>query len=39
MTNQQLTPEAIKSIVQSGEGYNAEFKVRVPNKLKEITEF
>src|SRR5690606_14222880 len=36
--NKQLTPEDIKSIVQSGEGYNAEFKIRVPNKVKEITE-
>ena len=34
----QLTPEDIKSIVQAGEGYNAEFKIRVPNKLKELTE-
>jgi len=36
--NKQLTPEDIKSIVQAGEGYNAEFKIRVPNKVKEITE-
>ena len=34
----KLTPEDIKSIVQAGEGYNAEFKIRVPNKVKEITE-
>lgn len=34
----QLTPNEIKSIVQAGEGYNAEFKIRVPNKVKEITE-
>jgi len=33
-----LNKEDIESIVQSGEGYNAEFKVRVPNKLKELTE-
>ncbi|MFP4506918.1 MAG: RNA-binding domain-containing protein, partial [Cyclobacteriaceae bacterium] len=26
------------SIIQSGEGYNAEFKIRVPNKLKELSE-
>jgi ATP-dependent DNA helicase RecG len=33
-----LTKEDIISIAQSGEGYNAEFKVRVPNKVKELTE-
>ena len=33
-----ITPEDIKSIAASGEGYNAEFKIRVPNKVKEITE-
>ena len=33
-----LTADEIKSIVASGEGYNAEFKVRVPSKLKELTE-
>lgn len=33
-----LTPEDIKTIVNSGEGYNAEFKVRFPSKLKELTE-
>jgi len=33
-----LNKEDIESIVQSGEGYNAEFKVRVPKKLKELTE-
>jgi len=33
-----LTPEDIQSIVSSGEGYNAEFKVRVPSKVKELTE-
>ena len=27
----------IKSIVASGEGYNAEFKVSLPSKIKEIT--
>jgi len=36
--NKQLTPSDIESIVPSGEGYNAEFKIRVPNKLKELTE-
>ena len=34
----QLTPSDIQSIAQAGEGYNAEFKIRVPNKLKEISE-
>ncbi|MBU2554501.1 MAG: putative DNA binding domain-containing protein, partial [Bacteroidetes bacterium] len=33
-----ITPEDIVSIAASGEGYNAEFKIRVPNKVKEITE-
>ncbi len=33
-----LKPEEIKSIITQGEGYNAEFKVRTPSKLKEITE-
>lgn len=33
-----INAEDIKSIVQSGEGYNAEFKIRVPNKVKELTE-
>lgn len=32
-----LTPEDIKSIVESGEGYNAEFKIRVPAKVKDLT--
>ncbi|HLV40661.1 MAG TPA: RNA-binding domain-containing protein, partial [Brumimicrobium sp.] len=36
--NTQLTPQDIQSIAQTGEGYNAEFKVRVPSKVKEITE-
>lgn len=34
----QLTPNDIRSMVHAGEGYNAEFKIRVPNKVKEITE-
>jgi ATP-dependent DNA helicase RecG len=34
----QLTSSDIESIVLSGEGYNAEFKIRVPNKIKELTE-
>jgi ATP-dependent DNA helicase RecG len=33
-----LTPSEIKSIIAAGEGYNAEFKVSVPSKIKEITE-
>ena len=33
-----MTAENIKNIAASGEGYNAEFKIRVPNKVKEITE-
>ena len=33
-----LSSENIRSIIESGEGYNAEFKVRVPNKLKELSE-
>ena len=32
----KLTATDIKSIVQSGEGYNAEFKVSVPSKVSEI---
>ncbi len=32
-----LSPENIHSIIQSGEGYNAEFKVRLPRKLKDIS--
>lgn len=33
-----LTKEDIVSIIRSGEGYNAEFKSRIPNKLKELSE-
>jgi ATP-dependent DNA helicase RecG len=33
-----MTPAEIEGIVHSGEGYNAEFKIRVPNKVKELTE-
>lgn len=36
--NKQHTVSAIQSIVQAGEGYNAEFKLRVPSKLEEISE-
>jgi len=30
--------DEIKNIIQLGEGYNAEFKVSVPKKVKELTE-
>ncbi|HLF51283.1 ATP-binding protein [Flavobacterium sp.] len=33
-----LNPNEIKSIVASGEGYNAEFKVSIPSNVKGITE-
>ena len=33
-----ITAEDIKLLVTSGEGYNAEFKVSVPSKVKELTE-
>ena len=33
-----VTPADIQSIVASGEGYNAEFKVSVPSKVRELTE-
>lgn len=33
-----LTAKDIKSIIKGGEDYNVEFKVRLPNKLKELTE-
>lgn len=33
-----LNPTEIKSIVSSGEGFNAEFKERLPTNLKSITE-
>ncbi|BDB57134.1 ATP-binding protein [Flavobacterium ammonificans] len=33
-----LNPTEIKSIIAAGEGYNAEFKVSIPSKIKEITE-
>lgn len=36
--SKRLTPAEIESIVHSGEGYNAEFKIRVPAKAKELTE-
>ena len=33
-----ITADDIRMIVNSGEGYNAEFKVSVPSKVKELTE-
>lgn len=33
-----LNSTQIKSIIASGEGYNTEFKVSIPSKIKEITE-
>ncbi len=33
-----LNEDSIKSLIASGEGYNTEFKVSIPNKLKEVTE-
>src|SRR5690554_5383337 len=33
-----LSIPEIKSIITSGEGYNAEFKVSFPSKIKEVTE-
>lgn len=33
-----LNITSIKSLVNSGEGYNVEFKKTIPNKVKEITE-
>jgi ATP-dependent DNA helicase RecG len=33
-----LSINEIKSLINSGEGFNLEFKVRIPNKIKEVTE-
>ncbi|MDR2232330.1 MAG: putative DNA binding domain-containing protein [Tannerella sp.] len=33
-----LTPEEIKSIASSGEGYNADFKQSVPSKVRELSQ-
>lgn len=33
-----VTANDIKLLVASGEGYNAEFKISVPSKIKELTE-
>lgn len=32
-----LTAEEIKSLAYSGEGYNVDFNIRVPSKMKEVT--
>jgi len=34
----KLTPKEIKSIAKAGEGDNAEFKIRVPAKVKELSQ-
>ena len=36
--NNPITASALQSLIQSGEGYNAEFKIRVPDKLRELSE-
>ncbi|WP_075966625.1 AlbA family DNA-binding domain-containing protein [Parabacteroides massiliensis] len=33
-----LNTETIQSLIDSGEGYNVEFKVRAPSKVRELTE-
>ena len=33
-----LTLDEIRLLIEAGEGYNAEFKLAVPNKVKEISE-
>lgn len=33
-----ITVEDIKLLVASGEGYNVEFKVSIPSKVKELSE-
>ena len=33
-----LNTENIHSLIDSGEGYNVVFKVRVPSKIRELTE-
>jgi ATP-dependent DNA helicase RecG len=33
-----LTAQDIKLLVNAGEGYNAEFKLSVPSKVKELAE-
>ena len=34
----ELNLSSLLSLIQSGEGYNAEFKARVPSKLKKLSE-
>jgi ATP-dependent DNA helicase RecG len=38
MRNNMLTAEEIKSIASSGEGYNADFKISVPSKVRELSQ-
>jgi ATP-dependent DNA helicase RecG len=33
-----LTPEEIKSMTSGGEGYNVDFKLKVPSKVKELSQ-
>ena len=33
-----IEKESLQSLIDSGEGYNVEFKVRVPSKVRELTE-
>ena len=33
-----LNEKNIKSLIASGEGYNVEFKVSIPSKIKDVTE-
>jgi len=33
-----LNTNAIQSLIDSGEDYNVEFKVRIPSKVRELTE-
>ena len=33
-----LYTENLQSLIDSGKGYNVEFKVRVPSKVRELTE-
>ena len=33
-----LNTETIQPLIDNGEGYNVEFKVRVPSKVRELTE-
>lgn len=33
-----LNTEAIQTLIDSGEGYHVEFKVRIPSKVRELTE-